>query len=99
MLAPRSGMRASHALDASRSCGRAIRCRITGLIMQEPVDLSVRDGIATLTLSRGKVNAIDGELVDRLTEHLITVENDDNVRAIIVTGRGSFFTFGFDVPH
>lgn len=59
-----------------------------------------RDGeIATLTLSRGKVNALNEPLVEELTQHLRDLESDQQVRSIILTGSGKFFSFGFDVPE
>jgi Delta3-Delta2-enoyl-CoA isomerase len=55
--------------------------------------------IATLTLSRGKVNALNDAMVDELRANLIALENDQETRAIILTGSGKFFSFGFDVPE
>lgn len=63
------------------------------------VQLQKRDGIATLTLGRGKVNAINGAVVDEMREHLKSLEHDHEVRAVILTGAGKFFSFGFDVPE
>ena len=65
----------------------------------EFVQLQKRDGIATLTLGRGKVNAINGAVVDEIREQLKYLEHDHEVRAIILTGAGKFFSFGFDVPE
>jgi len=52
-----------------------------------------------LTLERGKVNAIDEAVVDEIQARLVELEANDSVRAIILTGVGSFFSFGFDVPE
>jgi enoyl-CoA hydratase/carnithine racemase len=57
------------------------------------------DGIVTLTLRRGKVNAINGVVVDQLREMLTSLEGDPEARAIILTGAGRFFSFGFDIPE
>jgi Delta3-Delta2-enoyl-CoA isomerase len=57
------------------------------------------EGIATLTLRRGKVNALNGAMVDQLRETLKTLEDDPEVKAIVLTGAGKFFSFGFDVPE
>ena len=65
----------------------------------EFVQLQKRDGIATLTLARGKVNAINGPVVDQMRERLKSLEHDPEVKAIILTGAGKFFSFGFDVPE
>ncbi len=56
------------------------------------------DGIATVFLARGKVNALNGEVVAELRRRLEQLEGDSGVRAVVLTGRGRFFSFGFDVP-
>jgi enoyl-CoA hydratase/carnithine racemase len=63
------------------------------------VEVSKKEGIATLTLCRGKVNALTGDLVDQIRESLWKIEKDPNIRAVILTGKGAFFSFGFDVPE
>ncbi len=52
-----------------------------------------------ITLSRGKVNAINEELVSELSEILKKLEYDIKCKSIIITGSGSFFSFGFDIPE
>jgi Delta3-Delta2-enoyl-CoA isomerase len=64
----------------------------------EFVQLQTHDRIAALTLGRGKVNAINGPVVDEMREQLRSLEHDPQVKAIILTGAGKFFSFGFDVP-
>ncbi len=54
--------------------------------------------IAVLTLARGKVNAIDEATVDDLRERVSALKGDADARAVVLTGEGSFFSFGFDVP-
>lgn len=63
------------------------------------VEVSKKEGIATLTLCRGKVNALNGEVVDQIKETLLNIEKDPGIWAVILTGKGSFFSFGFDVPE
>jgi enoyl-CoA hydratase/carnithine racemase len=63
------------------------------------VHRSNRDGIATLTLRRGKVNALNEDLVDQLHGALADLEDDPGTRAVILTGNGKFFSFGFDIPE
>ena len=65
----------------------------------EHVNVEVDNGIASLVLERGKVNALIGVVVDELFSALRTLEGDDRVRAIILTGRNRFFSFGFDIPE
>jgi enoyl-CoA hydratase/carnithine racemase len=56
-------------------------------------------GIATLMLRRGKVNALNGAVVDEMRALLKTYENDPEVKSIVLTGSGKFFSFGFDIPE
>lgn len=63
------------------------------------VEVSEKDGIATVTISRGKVNAINVVMVEQIQEALSGIEANERVRAVILTGRGKFFTFGFDIPE
>ena len=65
----------------------------------ECVRLSVTDGIAEIGLKRGTVNAIHEQMVGEIAEIFQRVETDPEVRAVILTGAGSFFSFGFDIPE
>ncbi len=57
------------------------------------------NSVATLTLSRGKVNAINPEMVQELRAQLEKLEADPETKAVILTGAGKFFSFGFDLPE
>lgn len=63
------------------------------------VNLHKNDGIATLTINRGSVNALNNTVLDQLRAHLKALESDQEVRSVILTGSGKFFSFGFDVPE
>jgi 3,2-trans-enoyl-CoA isomerase len=63
------------------------------------VIVSKDDNVATLTLSRGKVNALNESAIDQIKSSLIELENDETVKAVILTGQGNFFSFGFDIPE
>lgn len=63
------------------------------------VQLQKGEGIATLMLGRGKVNAINGTVVDQMKDLLNTLERDPEIRSIILTAVGKFFSFGFDIPE
>jgi len=63
------------------------------------VFISKDDGIATVTLSRGKVNALNEPMIEQLNSYFMDLENDETVKAIILTGQGNFFSFGFDIPE
>jgi Delta3-Delta2-enoyl-CoA isomerase len=65
----------------------------------DSVIVEKQDNIAILKLSRGKVNALNGEVVKELREGLESLEADQDTRAVILTGQGKFFSFGFDIPQ
>jgi enoyl-CoA hydratase/carnithine racemase len=60
---------------------------------------SKENGIATVTLQRGKVNALNEPMVDQLAEAFHLLEKDREAKSVIITGSGKFFSFGFDVPE
>lgn len=58
----------------------------------------VKDGIATLTLSRpDKLNAFTGVMMNEMIEAFDRSDADDAVRAVIVTGDGRAFCAGADL--
>ncbi len=58
-----------------------------------------KDGnLAIIRLERGKVHALNDQVVKELHDTFKDMEHDDSVRAIILTGTGKFFSFGFDIP-
>jgi Delta3-Delta2-enoyl-CoA isomerase len=61
--------------------------------------LSTNGNIAQVLLKRGKVNAINEQLVDEIAGCLSRAAADPEIRAVILTGEGSFFSFGFDIPE
>ena len=63
------------------------------------VKVQTNDGIATVVIKRGKVNALNGEVVDELRDSFKALEADPDTGAIVLTGYGNFFSFGFDVPE
>lgn len=63
------------------------------------VHLQTREGIAAVRLERGKVNALNEQVVDELSRCLRELESDPAVRGVLLTGTGKFFSFGFDIPE
>ncbi len=63
------------------------------------VKLHIEDGIATVALARGKVNALNEPLIEEIHARFKDLESDQAVRAAILTGEGKFFCFGFDIPE
>ena len=60
--------------------------------------LSVRDGIATLTLNRPhRRNAMTRAMLQAVCDDFDAVNADDDVRAVVVTGAGSSFCVGADL--
>jgi methylglutaconyl-CoA hydratase len=57
-------------------------------------------GIATVMLNRpASHNALDAEIVNRLHSVLIDLEQDKQVRAVVLTGAGKSFCAGGDLLH
>ena len=65
----------------------------------EFVHVSINDGIAEARLKRGKVNALNEPAVEEIADCLRSLAADPEARAVILTGDGSFFSFGFDIPE
>jgi enoyl-CoA hydratase/carnithine racemase len=63
------------------------------------LQLDIREGLVTVRLERGKVNALNGEVVDELATCLRSLGSDPAVRGVVLTGTGKFFSFGFDIPE
>jgi Delta3-Delta2-enoyl-CoA isomerase len=57
------------------------------------------DGITTVKLERGKVNALNEEVIDEMRGFFEKLAADRETKAVIITGTGKFFTFGFDIPE
>jgi enoyl-CoA hydratase len=54
-------------------------------------------GVRVLTMDRPPANAINGELLKDLDAALAQAEVDRQVRAVVLTGAGRFFSGGFDL--
>jgi len=63
------------------------------------VNVKIEEGVAEILLNRPKVNAINEQVVDELGKCFNELRRDKTVKALILTGEGSFFSFGFDVPE
>ena len=64
----------------------------------DSVQLSIRDGVAWLTLNRPRVlNALDQEMVHRYTAILGQIREDDSVRVVVTRGAGRAFCSGSDL--
>ena len=54
-------------------------------------------GVRVLTLDRPPANALDETLLGDLAAALDAARVDDRVRAVVLTGNGTFFSAGFDL--
>jgi hypothetical protein len=62
------------------------------------ISYEVRDGVATITLDRpDALNALDAAMERELVYAWDRVDADDDVRAVVVTGRGRAFCAGYDL--
>ena len=63
--------------------------------MASPLSVRIAAGVATLTLQRAKIhNAFDDVLIAALIDALREIENDEDVRVVVLTGSGSSFSAG-----
>ena len=62
------------------------------------IDYTTAAGVAHLTLNRGKVNALNLDVVKELDAALDSVEQSEAC-AVCLAGNEKFFCFGFDVPE
>ncbi|MFF5007821.1 enoyl-CoA hydratase/isomerase family protein [Streptomyces phaeochromogenes] len=68
--------------------------------MSTVLNVELRDKLAVLTLDRpGQLNAIGSETVDRLAQTLNDVRDNDDVRALVLTGAGRAFSAGADISE
>lgn len=66
--------------------------------MDDPLLVAVSDGIATLTLNRpAALNALNAELRSQLVAALARMDGREDVRVIVLTGRGRAFCAGLDL--
>lgn len=63
------------------------------------VQRSIEGNIATVRLSRGKVNAVNEQTAEELKSCFEETAADPDVKAVILTGTGPFFSFGLDIPE
>ncbi len=66
--------------------------------MSEPLGFALEDGVATLTLDRPeKLNAFSGAMGEALAAAYRRCDEDDAVRAVVLTGAGRAFCAGADM--
>ena len=63
------------------------------------LDRDLSNGILTLRLAHGKASALDLELCQALQREVEAAAESREVRALILTGTGSIFSAGVDLPR
>jgi len=69
------------------------------VIMDSPIDVVIQDRIAVVTLNHPKVNAQTAELMDALTATFDGFNDNQDVRAVVLTGAGTVFSAGADLKN
>ena len=65
---------------------------------EHPVLFNASDGLATITLNRPEaLNAMTADLMQGITDCIRTVERDQSIRAVVLTGAGRGFCAGADL--
>ena len=63
-----------------------------------PCELAVQDGVATVTMNRPEIhNAFDEALIAKLTETFVALDDDGDVRIVVLAGAGRSFCAGADL--
>jgi 2-(1,2-epoxy-1,2-dihydrophenyl)acetyl-CoA isomerase len=57
------------------------------------------DGVARVTLDSGKANPLSEKTLNELFDASVAVNEDDDVRCVVLTGTGSFYCSGFDLSR
>ena len=74
------------------------RAAADGHSPEAPSDVSVHDAVATVTLNRPEVhNAFDEKLIARLTATFVSLDDNPDVRVVVLAGAGRSFCAGADL--
>jgi len=63
----------------------------------DDVALTIDEGIASITLNRGKVNATTLEMMNLIDGYLDQIESDESVKLVILKGANGKFSAGADI--
>jgi len=61
------------------------------------IETTIKDRLAIVTLSRGKSNSLNREMITELTDMLQHIEADSNIGGVMITGKEHFFSAGLDL--
>lgn len=59
--------------------------------------VTIQDKVAIIALDRGKSNAINEVMLDELKKMFSSINQDDNIKGVVLTGKEGFFTAGLDL--
>jgi Delta3-Delta2-enoyl-CoA isomerase len=59
--------------------------------------VTIKDKLAIIALDRGKSNPMNAEMVKELTTLIQSIDTDDNIGGLIITGKENFFSAGLDL--
>src|SRR5882757_1996052 len=67
---------------------------------EERVQLTISGPVAHLELARpDQRNAIDAAMVEAIADAVDTIETDQNIRSLLISGRGPSFCVGGDLKY
>jgi len=61
------------------------------------LQVTIKDRLAVIALNRGKSNPMNAEMVKELHTLVHSIDNDDNIGGLIITGKENFFSAGLDL--
>ena len=69
-------------------------------MINERINLSIEDGIASVVLSRpDKMNALDSKMFAALSMTAELIRDDKSVRVVVISGEGKGFCAGLDMEN
>jgi enoyl-CoA hydratase/carnithine racemase len=92
---PAAGRRDRPALGSPMNEGERAEEAVVG----EYVRVEVEDGVATIRLDRPKMNALNAQVQEELTQAARQVAEDDAVRAVVLYGGERVFAAGADIKE
>lgn len=61
------------------------------------LQVTIKDRLAVIALNRGRSNPMNAEMVKELHTLVHSIDNDDNIGGLIITGKDDFFSAGLDL--
>jgi len=72
--------------------------QLVGQVLHDVIRVEREGAVVTLTIDHPPANAVNGDVVNGLTEGLAHAEADETCRALVITGNGpKFFSAGADI--